>query len=88
MEENEIIYEKKELLTKEEKNLIKEMVKNINSFSCNKVKEIYLYEISGILIVRFFNENFSISDISTTFELEKLERNKRYTLKELGLEEK
>lgn len=77
----------KELLTEEEKTALKDMIENINKFSCVKIKQIYLYNISNYLVVRFFNKDFFICDIATTYEFKELERSKKYTLKELGLED-
>ena len=81
--EYKVIEEKKELLTEEEKEFLKEICK-------------YYYDISKIYFssedtILFCNETFFVickfNFYPKNMEFKKIERNKDYTLKELGLEE-
>lgn len=80
----EVIEEKKELLTEEEKEYLKKICKYYNYISL-----IYFSSEDTIL---FCDEDFSVickfNFYPKNMEFKKIERNKKYTLKELGLEEK
>jgi len=88
----EVIEEKKELLTEEEREFLEELIDNINKFSCARVNRIYIHKHKDAFYYRisFYQNFFYISDIKidNKSELCKLERASYYTLSELGLEEK
>lgn len=84
----EVIVEKKDLLTEEERELLEELIDNINQFSCAKVNKISIDKTVHYNIVNFYKNSFYISDIKVNNEFSELDCNKDYTLKELRIGEK
>lgn len=81
----EVIEEKKDLLTEEERELLKKLIININQFSCAKVNKISIDKTVHYNIVNFYKNSFYISDIKVKNEFSKLDCNKDYTLSELRI---
>ena len=76
----EVVEEKKELLTEEEREFLKLYMK-INNIKASKL-------IFNIFEITFIDGNISFTAyINTDYSFRKLIYNKEYTLKELGLEE-
>ena len=76
----EVVEEKKELLTEEEK----EFLRQFNKIEKNKIKEVEMNSLGNLCI----ENNRTFKNFIHTDKFQNLEKNKRYTLKELGLEEK
>ena len=77
----EVVEEKKELLTEEEKEFLKDIIKYFDD-----IKNIYF----NVIDIGFYNKNgnsIAILDYPKNIKFAEIERNKYYTLKELGLEE-
>ncbi len=76
---------KEGLLSKQEKEVLKDMVNNIKKFlDMPEMIEIIDYDI--YTLVRFYNKNIILSDMITNLKFKNIEENKIYTLKELGLD--
>ena len=83
-----VIEEKKELLTEEEKATLKDIIKNVNKYSCIKVDKISLRGTNnGKLVINCFNNDCCIFEMVIANEFRNLKKSEKYTLKELGLEE-
>ena len=76
---------KEGLLSKQEKEVLKDMVNNIKKFlDMPEMIEIIDYDI--YTLVRFYNKNIILSDMITNLKFKNIKENKIYTLKELGLD--
>ena len=75
----EVVEEKKELLTEEEK----EFLRIFNKIEKNKIKEVGISNSGNLCIT----DNRIFTNFIDTDKFQNLEKNKSYTLKELGLEE-
>ena len=85
----EVVEEKKELLTEEEKSDLKAIIENVNKYSCMKVNEIsFRTTNNGKLIINCFNNDYCMFEMVIYEKFKNLNKSEKYTLKELGLEEK
>ena len=85
----EVVEEKKELLTKEEKAYLKDIIENVNKYSCMKVNTISFRETNnGRLVINCFNNDYCMFEMVIYEKFKNLNKSERYTLEELGLEEK
>ncbi len=84
----EVVEEKKELLTEEEKADLKDIIENVNKYSCMKVNTISFRETNNDkLVINCFNNDYCMFEMVIYEKFKNLNKSERYTLKELGLEE-
>ena len=84
----EVVEEKKELLTEEEKADLKDIIENVNKYSCMEVNTISFRETNnGKLVINCFDNDYCIFEMVIPKKFSNLNKSERYTLKELGLEE-
>ena len=85
----EIVEEKKELLTEEEKADLKDIIENVNKYSRMKVNIISFRETNnGRLVINCFNNDYCMFEMVVYEKFKNLNKLEKYTLEELGLEEK
>ncbi len=85
IEENEVIYERKELLTKEERYFLKLYIKLNTDFQEEKIN--YIYIISDNFLHFNYGQNYDYEIEICKDMFSNLSKEKTYTLSELGLEE-
>ena len=84
----EVVEEKKELLTEEEKADLKDIIENVNKYSCMKVNTISFRETNNDkLVINCFNNDYCMFEMVIYEKFKNLNKSEKYTLKELGLEE-
>ena len=86
IEENEVIYERKELLTEEERYFLKLYIKLNTDFQEEKIN--YIYIISDNFLHFNYGQNYDYEIEICKDMFSNLSKEKIYTLSELGLEEK
>lgn len=76
------------LLTDEEKKLLKQMIDNVNSYSCEKVFKICIQRNRNCTVdVNFYGKTIYLGNIVICLSFDNLRQDQYYTLSELGLEE-
>ena len=84
----EVVEEKKELLTEEEKSDLKAIIENVNKYSCMKVNEISFRTTNNDkLVINCFNNDYCMFEMVIYEKFKNLNKSEKYTLEELGLEE-
>lgn len=81
----EVIEEKKELLTFSDKEMIKKMIENVDTFSCENVNNFEITPCNERIICRFYNYDLLISEILVNVTFENLEFYTKYSLSELRI---
>lgn len=78
-----IVYEKKELLTEEERKFLKKIIESYNRMFKTKIRKIYYYSEKKLILINEIKEY----EIEVENSFRKLDIGAYYALSELGLEE-